>query len=39
LFNEARYGGGNQDVFENRETWKLAVSIMNLNEEFKQIED
>lgn len=31
LFNEARYGGGNQDVFENRETWKLAVSIMNLN--------
>lgn len=39
LFNEARYGGGNQDVFENRETWKLAVSIMNLNEEFKQIEN
>lgn len=39
LFEEARYGGGNRDVFENRETWKLAVSIMNLKEDLKQTED
>ncbi len=28
LFNEARYGGGNQKVFENQETWKTAYSLM-----------
>lgn len=33
LFDEARYGGGNRDQFENRETWKVAFKLMNLEEE------
>jgi len=32
LFSEARYGGGNRDQFENRETWKAAFRQMNLEE-------
>lgn len=33
LFGEARYGGGNRDQFENRETWKVVFKLMNLEEE------
>lgn len=32
-FAHARYGGGIRDSFENKETWKLAMSLMELEEE------
>ncbi len=32
-FAHARYGGGIRDSFENKETWKLALSLMGLEEE------
>ena len=32
-FAHARYGGGKRDSFENKETWKLAMTLMGVNEE------
>lgn len=32
-FAHARYGGGVRDSFENKETWKLAMSLMGLEED------
>jgi hypothetical protein len=32
-FAHARYGGGIRDSFENKETWKLAMTLMELEEE------
>lgn len=32
-FAHARYGGGKRDSFENKETWKLAMSLMGVKEE------
>ena len=32
-FAHARYGGGKRDGFENKETWKAAMRLMNLDEE------
>ena len=32
-FAHARYGGGNRDSFENKETWKLAMQLMGLEED------
>ena len=32
-FAHARYGGGKRDSFENKETWKLAMSLMGIKEE------
>lgn len=32
-FAHARYGGGMRDSFENKETWKIAMNLMNLQEE------
>ena len=32
-FAHARYGGGIRDSFENKETWKLAMSLMGLEED------
>lgn len=32
-FAHARYGGGIRDSFENKETWKLAMTLMDLEEE------
>lgn len=32
-FADARYGGGKQDAFENRETWKAAMKLMGIEEE------
>ena len=32
-FAHARYGGGIRDSFENKETWKLAMSLMELEED------
>ena len=32
-FAHARYGGGKRDGFENKETWKLAMQLMGLEEE------
>lgn len=31
-FAHARYGGGKRDGFENRETWKLAMKLMGIEE-------
>lgn len=33
-FAHARYGGGKRDGFENKETWKLAMKLMGIEEEF-----
>lgn len=33
-FSHARYGGGKRDGFENRETWKLAMKLMGIREEW-----
>lgn len=32
-FAHARYGGGNRDSYQNKETWKLAMKLMNVNED------
>ena len=32
-FAHARYGGGQRDGFENRETWKAAMKLMGVSEE------
>ncbi len=32
-FAHARYGGGARDAFENRETWKLAAKLLNIEED------
>ena len=32
-FAHARYGGGKRDSFENKETWKLAMSLMGVKED------
>ena len=32
-FAHARYGGGKRDGFENRETWKAAMKLMEIEEE------
>lgn len=32
-FADARYGGGARDSFENRETWKIAMKLMGIEEE------
>ena len=32
-FAHARYGGGKRDSFENKETWKLAMTLMGVKEE------
>ncbi len=32
-FAHARYGGGKRDGFENKETWKLAMTLMGVKEE------
>ncbi len=32
-FAHARYGGGNRDAFQNKETWKLAAKLLNMEEE------
>ncbi len=32
-FAHARYGGGDRDAFENKETWKLASKLLNIHEE------
>lgn len=32
-FAHARYGGGRRDGFENKETWKLAMKLMGIEEE------
>lgn len=32
-FAHARYGGGNRDAFQNRETWKGAMKLMGMEEE------
>jgi len=32
-FAHARYGGGKRDGFENKETWKLAMKLMGIEEE------
>ena len=32
-FAHARYGGGKRDSFENKETWKLAMMLMNVKED------
>ena len=32
-FAHARYGGGKRDSFENKETWKMAMSLMGVKEE------
>lgn len=32
-FAHARYGGGKRDGFENKETWKAAMSLMGLSED------
>ncbi len=32
-FAHARYGGGNRNGFENRETWKAAMTLMDISEE------
>ena len=32
-FAHARYGGGKRDSFENKETWKLAMTLMGIKEE------
>ena len=32
-FAHARYGGGKRDGFENKETWKAAMRLMNIDEE------
>lgn len=33
-FAHARYGGGKRDGFENKETWKLAMKLMGIEEEL-----
>ena len=32
-FAHARYGGGKRDGFENKETWKGAMTLMGISEE------
>ncbi|WP_405323941.1 BatD family protein [Fibrobacter sp.] len=32
-FAHARYGGGKRDSFENKETWKLAMTLMGIKED------
>lgn len=32
-FAHARYGGGARDAFENKETWKLAAKLLNIEED------
>lgn len=32
-FAHARYGGGMRDAFENKETWKFAMKLMEMEEE------
>ena len=32
-FAHARYGGGKRDGFENKETWKAAMSLMGISED------
>jgi len=32
-FAHARYGGGKRDSFENKETWKLAMTLMDVKED------
>lgn len=32
-FAHARYGGGKRDSFENKETWKLAMTLMGIKDE------
>ena len=32
-FAHARYGGGKRDGFENKETWKLAMTLMGVEED------
>lgn len=32
-FAHARYGGGKRDAFENKETWKAAMRLMNIGDE------
>lgn len=32
-FAHARYGGGKRDGYENRETWKVAMKLMGIQEE------
>lgn len=32
-FAHARYGGGRRDGFENKETWKLAMKLMGIEED------
>lgn len=32
-FAHARYGGGGQDAFEIKETWKLAAKLLNIQED------
>lgn len=32
-FTHARYGGGKRDSFENKETWKLAMTLMGVKED------
>lgn len=32
-FAHARYGGGNRDAFQNKETWKLAAKLLNIEED------
>ena len=32
-FAHARYGGGARDTFENRETWKTAAKLLNIDED------
>ncbi|MBO7412364.1 MAG: hypothetical protein J6U20_01700 [Fibrobacter sp.] len=32
-FAHARYGGGQRDAFQNLETWKAAMRLMDINEE------
>lgn len=32
-FAHARYGGGVRDAFENKETWKLAAKLLNIEED------
>ncbi|MBP5247036.1 MAG: hypothetical protein J6Z31_04190 [Fibrobacter sp.] len=32
-FAHARYGGGDRDAFQNKETWKLAAKLLNIEDE------
>lgn len=32
-FAHARYGGGERDAFQNKETWKTAAKLLNIEED------